>query len=323
METAAVIILAFMLDCLIGDPQNPVHPVRIIGYGISWGVRWFRACKITSRMTSFLLGLMLTLVIVGATFFSTWLLLRWLHGVHFGLAFACEVILCYFIIAPNALRLESMKVYQSIQSDDLAGARKNLSRIVGRDTQQLEYPGIVRATVETIAENFSDGVIAPLFYVVLGGVPLGMAYKAANTLDSMIGYRNDAFEYFGKFAARLDDVVNYVPARISALLMITATLITRNDTRRAIRIYWRDRRKHKSPNSAQTESVCAGALGLALGGGNYYHGKLVQKPVIGDDAFPPTSRHINDANRIMLTATVLAIVLLSLARLVVWRYAHV
>jgi adenosylcobinamide-phosphate synthase len=305
-----IIVLAVVLDSIVGDPQNPFHPVKIIGYGISWGIRFHQYCCIKLPIVGFVWGVLLTVTIVLTTYFATKYFIEFLNGIHVWCAYAGEVIFCYFIIAPKALQVESMKVYRAIQSDDLINARKYLSHIVGRDTQHLEYPAIIKATVETVAENFSDGVIAPLFFVYIGGVPLGMAYKAVNTLDSMIGYRNETYEYFGKFAARLDDVVNFIPARISALLLIAAVFITRNNPKQAFRIYRRDRYQHKSPNSAQTESVCAGALGLRLGGEHYYNGKLVSKPMIGDDKISPSPSHIIIVNRLMFLATILAVILM-------------
>jgi adenosylcobinamide-phosphate synthase len=181
---------------------------------------------------------------------------------------------------------------------------------VGRDTENLSASEIVKAAVETVSENLSDGVIAPLIFICIGGAPLGMAYKAINTLDSMLGYRNEDFEYFGKFAARLDDIVNLIPARVSAWLMILGSFIIGADIKGAIRIYIRDRYNHKSPNSAHTESVCAGALGLCLGGSSYYRGVLVQKPTIGDEIHEPVPKHIIAANRLMYAATIITVLLL-------------
>ena len=219
--------------------------------------------------------------------------------------------MCYFIIAPRALKDESMLVYLRLNDSDIEGARKYLSYIVGRDTAELGIPEIVKAAVETVAENLGDGVIAPLLFILLGGAPLGFAYKAVNTLDSMIGYRNEEFEYFGKFAARLDDVVNFVPARLSAILMILGSVFVGGDVKSAVKIYIRDRRNHKSPNSAHTEAVCAGALGLRLGGDNYYKGILVHKPTIGDNINEPEPKHIIAANRLMYAATISAVALMS------------
>ncbi len=317
-----IIIPAFLLDCLLGDPQNPFHPIRMIGRTIVWSVRFFQFFRIRNRVFDFLSGVLLTLALTATVYFTTRYLIGFLYNANPWFGYVMEIVLCYFIIAPKALRDESMRVYRSLQADDLQAARENLSRIVGRDTQHLESRGIVRATVETVAENFSDGVIAPLFFVLLGGVSLGMAYKAVNTLDSMIGYRNEKCEYFGKFAARLDDVVNYIPARLSAILMLMAVLVMRRDVKRALRTYRRDRRNHKSPNSAQTEAVCAGTLGLQLGGDSYYGGKLVSKPTVGDAVVPPSPFHIVEANRLMYAATVIGILIIVLMQ-VLWRCADV
>lgn len=317
-----IIIPAFLLDCLLGDPQNPFHPIRVIGRAIAWGVRFFQCLHIKNNVLEFLSGMLLTIVLTATVYFTTRYTICFLCDANSRFGYIVEIVLCYFIIAPKALRDESMRVCRSLQANNLQAARENLSRIVGRDTQHLKSQGIVRATVETVAENFSDGVIAPLFFVLLGGVPLGMAYKTVNTLDSMIGYRNEKFEYFGKFAARLDDIVNYIPARLSALLMLITALVAGKDAKRALRIYRRDRRKHKSPNSAQTEAVCAGTLGLQLGGDSYYGGKLVAKPTIGDAVVPPSPSHIVEANRQMYAATVIGILLMVLIQ-ALWRYADV
>ena len=316
-----VMIPAFLLDCLFGDPQNRLHPIRLIGNGITAGTRLFQRSRIKSPVCDFVSGMILTLAVVAAVFAITWFCVQACHGLAPWFGGVLEVILCYFIISPRALRDESMKVFRAVENDDLPDARMCLSRIVGRDTQNLEYPGIIRATVETVSENFSDGVIAPLFFVLIGGVPFGMAYKAINTLDSMIGYRNEKYEYFGKFAARLDDAANLIPARLAAMLLILAAAVTGKNAKKAMRIYVRDRYKHKSPNAAHTEAVCAGALGLQLGGDNYYHGKLVQKPTIGDDLVPPCSRHIIAVNRLMYAATVIGLVLATLCALG-WRSFH-
>lgn len=306
-----IILCAFLLDCLLGDPQNPAHPIRIIGGMISWCVRLFQQLRIRNPIIEFVFGMILTVVMVLGVYFATKWTVDYFRGVQPWLAFIIETILCYFIIAPRALRDESMKVYEFLKSDDISNARTSLSRIVGRDTHHLESPEIVRATVETVAENFSDGVIAPLFFVCLGGVPLGLAYKTINTLDSMIGYRNEKYEYLGKFAAVTDDIANYIPSRISALFLLLAALVTKTNPKHAFRVYRRDRRKHKSPNSAQTESVCAGALGLQLGGDGFYNGKIVSKPTIGDPMVLPLAVHIITINRLMYTATVVGILAMS------------
>jgi len=257
------------------------------------------------------MGASLTIAITGCSYVAAKLLIESLYPLNDTIGLVFEALICYFLIAAKALKDESMKVYHSLDSKDIEGARKNLSFIVGRDTQNLSISDIIKATVETISENLSDGVIAPLLFIFIGGAPLGMVYKAINTLDSMIGYRNDDFEYFGKFAARLDDTANFIPSRISALLMIIGGFFVGADVKGGVRIYIRDRHNHKSPNSAQTESVCAGALGLCLGGDHYYHGAIVHKPAIGDGIHEPGPKHIIAANRLMYATAIEAVVLLT------------
>jgi len=308
-RTAFIIITAFILDSIIGDPQNRFHPMRIIGNTVSLGVAVYKKATIKSPASQFAFGAILALIIIGLSYAVTSFVIWGIYSINYWVGLITEAAICYFLIAAKALKEESMKVYRSLKSGDIEGARKNLSFIVGRDTQNLVSANIVKATVETVSENLSDGVIAPLIFICIGGAPLGMAYKAINTLDSMLGYRNDDFEYFGKFAARLDDVVNFIPARISALLMMVGSFFIGADLKRAIKIYIRDRHNHKSPNSAQTEAVCAGALGLCLGGDNYYHGMLVHKPTIGDDIYEPAPEHIISANRLMYMTAVCAVFL--------------
>ncbi len=212
-------------------------------------------------------------------------------------------VLCWQCLAAKSLKDQSDLVRVPLEEHDLEKARKMVARIVGRDTDGLDEAGVARAAVETVAENTSDGVIAPLFYLALGGPVLGVFYKAVNTLDSMIGYKNTKYIEFGRVAAKLDDVVNYIPARLAALLLILAAFLTGMDGKNAWRIWRRDRRNHASPNSAQTESVVAGALGLRLAGDAVYFGKLVEKPYIGDDLRPIEPEDIRRAHKLMFTAT--------------------
>jgi adenosylcobinamide-phosphate synthase len=305
-------MLAFILDCIIGDPQNPLHPMRIIGNGVAVGVKAYKKTKAKSSAVQFIMGVILSILVIGLAYMLTWLIVWGFYSLNYWIGLFMEAVVCYFLIAPRALKDESMKVYRSLSAGDIESSRKNLSYIVGRDTASLSTSDIIKATVETISENLSDGVIAPLIFIFLGGAPLGMAYKAINTLDSMIGYRDNDFEHFGKFAARLDDFVNFIPSRISAILMILGSFFIKADTRGAVKIYLRDKHNHKSPNSAQTESVCAGALGLRLGGDSYYNKKLVRKPIIGDDIHEPALEHIIIANRLMYAATIIAVCLLTL-----------
>lgn len=236
----------------------------------------------------------------------------WLAGRFHPLAgLVLESAMCYQMLALKSLKDESMKVFHGFAHGDVEEARHAVSMIVGRDTKLLSEEGIIRAAVETVAENTSDGVIAPLFYMALGGGPWGMLYKAVNTMDSMIGYKNETYLWFGRTAARLDDLLNLIPSRLSALLMIGASYLLGMDGRNAARIYRRDRYNHKSPNSAQTEAVCAGALGVQLAGDAYYFGILQEKPTIGDDLRPVEAEDIKRANRLLYMTAALALVFMS------------
>ncbi|MBR4733077.1 MAG: cobalamin biosynthesis protein CobD [Lachnospiraceae bacterium] len=230
-----------------------------------------------------------------------------------------EAFLTYQILAAKCLRVESMKVYKALKTGSLKDARRAVSMIVGRDTANLSEEGVTRAAVETVAENTSDGVIAPLLYLAIGGPVLGLVYKAINTMDSMIGYKNERYLDFGRAAAKLDDFVNYLPSRISARLMIFAChfLGSSFDAPEAERIYLRDRLKHASPNSAQTESVCAGALGIQLAGDASYFGKLVHKPTIGDAKRAIEPEDIRRANRLMYGAAILCLLICLIVMLLI------
>ena len=229
------------------------------------------------------------------------------------LAFALEVFWSFQILAAKSLKSESMKVYAALKEGDLPKARKAVSMIVGRDTQKLTEEGVAKAAVETVAENSSDGVIAPLLFLALGGPALGFFYKAVNTLDSMVGYKNDTYLYFGRFSAKLDDVLNFIPSRISGLLLVLASPLAGLSMEGAWKIFRRDRRNHASPNSAQTEAAAAGALGVQLAGDAYYFGKLYKKPTIGDPLRPVEYEDIRRVNRLMYAAVCLALVLASAA----------
>ena len=236
------------------------------------------------------------------------------YHISFYLGLAVESFMCYQILATKSLKVESDRVYQEIQTGDIARARKAVSMIVGRDTQNLTIEGVTKAAVETVAENTSDGVIAPLFYMVIGGALLGFGYKAVNTMDSMVGYKNEKYLHFGRFAAKMDDVWNYIPSRISALLMIASAWIFRMDYKRAWAVWKRDRRKHASPNSAQTEAVCAGALQVQLAGDAYYFGKLYPKETIGDDVRPIEPEDILRAGNLMDGTALLTLLVFGLLK---------
>jgi len=302
--TAVAVFAGFIVDAIIGDPVYRLHPVRIMGFFIGVGDRLLRGNRF-----AFFWGMMLTFIIVGASFTIPFFMLLALYRVHFALGLIVEIIFCYQIFAAKALKHESMRVYHQLEKGDIPKARLYLSYIVGRDTQNLNEEEIAKAAVETVAENCSDGVIGPMFFLFIGGAPLGFAYKAVNTLDSMIGYNNEKYAWFGKFAARLDDVVNLIPARISALLMLAAALLCKLNFKQAWKIYLRDRYNHKSPNAAQTEAVCAGAIGVQLSGDNMYGGVVVKKPTIGDPLRPANKDDIRLVNKLMYTASWVGLIL--------------
>lgn len=310
MTILMVLILGFILDMLFGDPYFLPHPICLIGNSISKGEKLFRKIK-----NEFVGGMLLTITIISLSFIIPFMLFMLLNSINFYLGLTVQVFLGYQIFAVKSLKTESMKVYYPLIKNDLPLARKYLSWIVGRDTENLDSIGITKAAVETVAENTTDGVIAPMFYMAIGGVPLAFMYKAVNTLDSMTGYKNEKYFYFGKFAARLDDIANFIPARISAAFMIVAAIILRFDASNAIKIFIRDRHNHKSPNSAQTESVCAGALNIQLAGNAYYFGQLYQKPTIGDNNREITPEDIKLANRLMYGTSIIGIIVVCLLRL--------
>lgn len=271
--------IGFILDLIIGDPNNPFHPVRIIGWMAS--KLEIVARKIFKNFLK-LAGLIVWIFTIGITFAIIFevVSIAKTGNIYFGII--VEGILIYFCISSKGLVVEGLKVISFLIKNDIEGARKQLSFIVGRDTASLDKQGIIRAVVETIAENMADGVIAPLFYAGIFGAPLAFAYKSVNTLDSMFGYKNDKYKEFGYFPAKLDDVFNYIPARITGILILVSAAILKYDYKNSLKIYKRDRYNHTSPNSAHPEAAMAGALGLQLGGSNYYFGKLVEKPTIGD-----------------------------------------
>ncbi|MBS5928144.1 MAG: cobalamin biosynthesis protein CobD, partial [Clostridium sp.] len=270
--------IGLVLDFIIGDPNNPFHPVRIIGaLGIKLENitrRVFKNLKISGFITW--LGVILI------TFLVNSLIVRIAFSISNIFGIIIEGILLYFCISFKGLKVEGLKVIKVLESGDIEGARKQLSYIVGRDTEALDEEGIIRAVIETVAENTSDGIIAPLLFGALGGAPLAMTYKAVNTCDSMFGYKNDKYIDFGLVSAKMDDLFNYIPARLTGYLVIFAAFILGLDYKNSYRIYKRDRYNHTSPNSAHPESAVAGALGIRLGGANYYFGKIVEKPTIGD-----------------------------------------
>ena len=314
------LIGGFLLDLALGDPHTPYHPACIIGKYISGYEKLLRKHllkdnageKLQKRAGIYLV----VLVLITATLIPALLLMAayWMHP-YVGLG--AEMIMCYAVLAARSLQTESMKVYDALQTDGLEAGRKAVSMIVGRDTQNLDEKGVTKAAVETIAENFSDGVVAPMFYMILGGTVAGYFYKAVNTMDSMVGYKNEKYLYFGRAAAHLDDIVNYIPARISALVMIGASFLMKLDGPNAWKIFIRDRHNHASPNSAQTEAVAAGALDVMLAGDAYYFGQLYHKKTIGDDIRPIEVNDIRVMNRLMYASAWITLVLMSVVKWIV------
>ncbi len=312
----SIVLFAFFFDLLLGDPRWFPHPVVLIGRGISLGEEILRRL-VESKTAELLAGATLAVVIPVSAFVAVDFIIRLTSNLHQWAGWFAAVFFGYTTIAAKSLYQEPLKVASMLDAKNLDGARKELSCLVGRDTGNLDEKEITRALVETVAENTSDGVIAPLFYLAIGGPPLAMAYKAINTLDSMVGYKNEKYLYFGRASARLDDIVNYLPARLSALLLIMAAFILRKDWEKALKITLRDRKNHQSPNSGHPEAAVAGALGRRLGGLSYYGGVLSNKPFIGDDAGEFQVRDVREAGRLMLTASAL-MVLISFFMLSIW-----
>lgn len=312
METLwlPAVLAGFLLDLLIGDPHWLYHPVRLVGSLISAGERGLRRLFPSTPRGERLAGAVLVILVVSVTAAVPAGLL-WLAGrIHPWLYFGLETILCYQLFAVRSLRDESMKVYQELKKGELSGARKAVSMIVGRDTQNLDAAGVTKAAVETVAENTSDGIIAPMVYMVLGGPVLGWFYKAVNTMDSMVGYKNDRYLNFGRYGAKLDDVLNFIPARISGLMMALCSPLAGLNGKNAWKIFKRDRFNHASPNSAQTEAVMAGALGVELAGDAWYFGKLHKKKTIGDSLRPVEAEDIVRANRLLYVTSAVTLALL-------------
>ena len=311
MKNGILIAVAagFGLDLLFGDPAWLPHPVVLMGRCITALEKRLRRCFPQTPKGELWAGAVLaallplgTLAVSG----GACLLAARLHPL---LGLGLQSFWCGQALAVKGLASESRAVYRQLAAGDLPAARRAVSRIVGRDTQSLGAEGVTKAAVETVAENFSDGVAAPLLYMLLGGAPLALTYKAINTMDSMLGYKNEKYLYFGRAAAKLDDAANFLPSRLAALLWIAASGLTGGSVSGAWRIWRRDRRKHASPNSAQTESACAGALGVQLAGPAYYFGMLYEKPTIGDALRPIEAEDILRANRTMYAASVLALCL--------------
>lgn len=311
------LLIGYILDLIFGDPYSFPHIIRLIGNLISKTEKILRRIFPKSNKGEFIGGIFLVIIVTAIPTLITILILKTCESLNIFLRLFVESFICYQLLATKSLKDESMKVYKELKQNALECARYKVSMIVGRDTKSLTEEGVTKAAVETIAENTSDGIIAPMIYMVIGGAPLGLFYKAVNTMDSMVGYKNDKYLYFGRAAARLDDILNYIPARISAYLMILASFLTKMNGKNAYKIYKRDRYNHSSPNSAHTEAVCAGALEVQLAGDAYYFGKLHKKKTIGDSLRKVEFEDIRRANILLYTTSIIAIVLFSVIKSII------
>ena len=307
MMTVWAVLGGFVLDALFGDPAWLPHPVVYMGKAISKLETFLRPRLPKTPQGELLGGAIVAFCLPVGTFLLTGLVCWGAARLHPLLGLAVQMFWCGQALAARGLVQESTNVYKELKKPDLPGARKAVSRIVGRDTAELTAEGVTKAAVETVAENASDGVIAPLLYMLIGGAPLALTYKAINTMDSMLGYKNEKYLYFGRVPAKLDDVANYIPSRLAGLLWVAAAALTGNSARGAWKIWRRDRRRHASPNSAQTESACAGALGVQLAGPAYYFGQYYPKLTIGDALRPIEPEDILRANRMMVAESILAL----------------
>lgn len=317
MSTIIAILLAVLLDYFLGDPRNVPHPIVFLGKLIAYVENFMRKIFGKSARQLKIAGACMVIVVIGIAYGVPWAILSFTGNISPYLKFFVEIIMFYQIFAMRSLCDESIAVYEKIMTGNLVASRERLSWIVGRDTAELSFDEITKATVETVAENTTDGVIAPMIFMFIGGAPLAFLYKAVNTMDSMVGYKNDKYLHFGMVAAKLDDILNYLPARISAGLMIIASYFLGMNHSNAWKIFWRDRYNHLSPNSAQTEAVCAGALGIQLGGGHNYFGKFVYKPTIGDELRQVVPEDIKATNDLMYFTAILAAFVFALITLVI------
>jgi adenosylcobinamide-phosphate synthase len=314
MISVWVLVLAYILDWLVGDPAWLPHPVRCMGRMIKRGEQMLRRVARTST-SEFIAGLCLTLVVVGVFGAGSWGLLRWIGSRNQALMFVLSLYLAMTTLATRSLLKEALAVQRLLVNGDLPSARVQLARIVGRDTMNLDESEVTRATIETLAESASDGIVAPMLYLAIGGVPAALSYKAINTLDSMLGHRDKRYEFFGKAAARLDDALNFIPSRLTAVLIMLASGPLRLDWRAGWRILLRDGWKHKSPNAGQPEAAMAGALGVRLGGTNFYEGELNCGSYIGEARNALDSSALSNAISLTIGVSLLMFILTISARL--------
>jgi adenosylcobinamide-phosphate synthase len=304
-SSAPLLLSGFLLDLAAGDPRWFPHPVVLMGKFISRSESFLWSGK---PCRDFVCGMVLSLALIALAVGATWALLYSLTVLPPWIAFVLAAGLASTTLATRGLLDAITRIETPLRSGNLAKARANLAHIVGRDTSALNEDKVLRASLESLAENTSDGIIAPLFYLFLGGIPLAMAFKAVNTLDSMIGYRTERYLYFGRFAARLDDVANFIPARLTALFMVIATFLVRLNASLALRVLRRDHANHLSPNAGYPEATLAGALGIRLGGPSVYFGKEVWKPTMGDDSTPVNIEMLKEARSLCLVTAILSLV---------------
>lgn len=307
MNAFWALVIGFGIDLIVGDPHGFPHPVVGIGKLVTVLERMLRKAFPKTKTGERAAGAVLWVMVTAASTLIPWAILTLCGCVSPWLRLAAESIMCWQILAVKSLRVETMKVYSALKTQGLDAARQAVSMIVGRDTKRLDEAGVTRAAIETVAENTSDGIVAPLLFLAIVGAPLGFFYKAVNTMDSMLGYIEPPYKNIGLIPAKMDDVMNFLPARMSALLMLAAGALLRVNVKNGWRIFCRDRYKHASPNSAQTESVCAGLLGLRLAGDAWYHGVLHKKQYIGDALREVTAEDIPKTCRLMLITSVLAL----------------
>lgn len=319
MMSPASFALAYTLDWLVGDPTWLPHPVRWMGRTIGGGERLLRRFAGSPR-SEFVAGLLLTVIVVGTFGVGSWVLLLWLRGWNQTLAIAVSVYFAASTVATRSLLDEARAVKRLLVNGDLLSARQQVARIVGRDTHQLDESEVIRAAIETLAESASDGIVAPMFYLVIGGVPAAIAYKAANTLDSMVGHRGKRYEFFGKCAARLDDAASFVPARLTALLLVAGAWALNLNWRGARAIMRRDGAKHKSPNAGHPEAAMAGALGVRLGGTNFYDGEAHEGQYLGDAQSALDHQALRNALRLTACISLLMFALCLSVRVLVSRW---
>ena len=302
--------IAYVLDLIFGDPQNIIHPVQIIGKMINIGEKSLLEKKYKSdRKYKFFAGMILNITVISLTYGITYLIRR--TSENSIILTVAEIYLMYTVFSINSLAREGNRIYNILKEGNIERARKDLSYLVSRDTGTMDEKMIIRSTMETISENTVDGIVAPMMYMFLGGLPLSMTYKAINTFDSMVGYKNEKYMDFGKFSAKLDDVANFIPARITGILIVIGSIILGYDYKNSLKIFIRDRKNHSSPNSGHAEAGVAGALGVQFGGRVSYFGKEVDKPVIGDKIKDFELEDIKKNIKIMYAASFLSLVVFS------------